>query len=82
MRSQLENLNKLVRETFEDSAEKAYQRATRDVVVRLDEFSENEAIALLESAKASIGLRRAWRIVGNQFVKQHGSEQISRESGD
>ena len=37
---------------------------------------------LLESVKASIGFRRAWRIVGNQLVKQHGSEQIPREFSD
>jgi hypothetical protein len=69
MNSQLENSNKLTRETFEASGEKAYNRTIREIVVRLDEFTEKEAIAVLDAAKASITLRRLWRIIGNQAVK-------------
>jgi hypothetical protein len=82
MKSQLANYNKLMRETFEASEEKAYSRAVREIVVRLDEFTESEAVALLESAKASISLRRLWRVIGNQAVKQNRSEQILGEIGN
>jgi hypothetical protein len=64
------NLNKFLREGFESLGEKPYARAIREVVLSLDAFSEDEAIALLEAAKTSIALRRVWRITGNQSVKE------------
>lgn len=82
MKTRLENFNKLVRETFEASEQKRYSRAIEEIVAGLDEFTENEAVALLDAAKASITLRRLWRVIGNQAVKQHRSEQVLREAGN
>lgn len=81
MKCQVENLNKLERETFESFGEKGYGRVIRDIVVGLDEFGESEAIAILESAQALIALRRAWR-GRNQLIKQNRGEQVSREISD
>ena len=74
MKSQIENRNQLLRETFEASEEKRYTRTIREMVARLDGFNDDEAIALLESAKALIALRKIWRLTGNESVKDHGRE--------
>jgi hypothetical protein len=78
MKSQLENFNKLQRETFDSCAAKSYNRVVQDIVERLDGFCEAEALALLDSAKSLLNLRRVWRLTGNELVKQYRSEQVFR----
>jgi hypothetical protein len=82
MKSQVENLNKLVRETFEACDEPAYNRVIRDIVERLDVFSGTEAMAMLDSAKALINLRLVCGLTGNEFVKQNRRQYVSREISD
>jgi hypothetical protein len=74
--------HRLTRETFEASEEKHYNRVIHAIVISLDAFTEQEALAVLDAAKASISLRRLWRIIGNQAAKQYRGEQIFGEVGD
>jgi hypothetical protein len=64
------------RKTFETFAEIGYQNATAEILKLLDQFTEDEAIAVLNCAKSKIALRQAWISKSNplcQFGKQNGS---------
>ena len=63
---------------FETFGEKRYSLAIGDVCARLCEFSDAEAIAILEAAKASIGLRRVF-FRGDNPVKHYGCEKVLGE---
>ena len=73
------------RETFEKFEEPRYLRACSDLLHRLDEFSDAEAIAVLGMANASLAIRQAASladIVRSKLIEQNRTQQVLGQVGN
>ena len=73
------------RKSFETFAAKGYGKVRAEILGLLDGYTEQEAMALLESARAEIALRDAWIIRDNptcQLRKKHRLKQVLRSISD